>query len=237
MAFAKAGKSPRLIFILYLANLFTALLLALPFKDFLERSFENSKLPQNLLEGFDITVFSNLVYYNSSGLFALLGSLKWFILAYFLLSIFLSGGIIRVLNRDKFSNSAFFSGATFNFFRFLGLSILFIFVQILFLAAVYVPVGFLIASLKQKLVTECILMSQRIAMIHEMDSPDYSDKHLIANFIETLIHIDYLREFDTEQIQYNEVFHRTDKRIRLLLPKQMRANILQMIGENNSNLH
>ncbi len=90
---------------------------------------------------------------------------------------------------------------------------------------------------KQKLVTECILMSQRIAMIHEMDSPDYSDKHLIANFIETLIHIDYLREFDTEQIQYNEVFHRTDKRIRLLLPKQMRANILQMIGENNSNLH
>ncbi|WP_299876796.1 glycerol-3-phosphate 1-O-acyltransferase PlsB [uncultured Cocleimonas sp.] len=84
---------------------------------------------------------------------------------------------------------------------------------------------------KQKLVDECILMSQRVAMIHEINSPDYSDKHLIANFIETLIHIDYLREFDTEQLQYNEVFHKTDKRIRLLLPKQMRANILQMIGE------
>lgn len=82
---------------------------------------------------------------------------------------------------------------------------------------------------KQKLVDECILMSQRVAMIHEINSPDYSDKHLIANFIETLIHIDYLREFDTEQLQYNEVFHKTDKRIRLLLPKQMRANILQMI--------
>ena len=82
---------------------------------------------------------------------------------------------------------------------------------------------------KQKLVDECILMSQRVAMIHEINSSDYSDKHLIANFIETLIHIDYLREFDTEQLQYNEVFHKTDKRIRLLLPKQMRANILQMI--------
>lgn len=82
---------------------------------------------------------------------------------------------------------------------------------------------------KQKLVDECILMSQRVAMIHEINSPDYSDKHLIANFIETLIHIDYLREFDTEQLQYNEVFHKTDKRIRLLLPKQMRSNILQMI--------
>ncbi|GAA0417419.1 glycerol-3-phosphate 1-O-acyltransferase PlsB [Cocleimonas flava] len=84
---------------------------------------------------------------------------------------------------------------------------------------------------KQKLVDECILMSQRVAMIHEINSPDYSDKHLIANFIETLIHIDYLREFETEQLQYNEVFHKTDKRIRLLLPKQMRSNILQMIGE------
>ncbi len=84
---------------------------------------------------------------------------------------------------------------------------------------------------KQKLVDQCILMSQRVAMIHEINSPDYSDKNLIANFIETLIHIDYLREFDTEQLQYNEVFHKTDKRIRLLLPKQMRANILQMIED------
>ncbi len=82
---------------------------------------------------------------------------------------------------------------------------------------------------KQKLVDECILMSQRVAMIYEINSPDYSDKHLISNFIETLIHIDYLREFDTEKLQYNEVFHKADKRIRLLLPKQMRANILQMI--------
>ncbi|KAG1652830.1 Glycerol-3-phosphate acyltransferase [Nymphon striatum] len=85
---------------------------------------------------------------------------------------------------------------------------------------------------KQKLVDKCILMSQRVAMIHEINSPDYSDKHLIANFIETLIHIDYLREFDSEQLQYNEVFNKTDKRIRLLLPKQMRTNILQMIGDN-----
>ena len=38
-----------------------------------------------------------------------------------------------------------------------------------------------------------------------------------------------LFKFDTEQLQYNEIFHKTDKRIRLLLPKQMRANILQMI--------
>jgi glycerol-3-phosphate O-acyltransferase len=82
---------------------------------------------------------------------------------------------------------------------------------------------------KQELVDKCTLMSQRVAMIHEINSPDYSDKNLIKNFIETLIHIDYLREFDTEQLEYNEVFQKTDKRIRLLLPKVMRSNILQMI--------
>ena len=84
---------------------------------------------------------------------------------------------------------------------------------------------------KQELVAKCTLMAQRIAMIHEINSPDYSDKNLIANFIDTLIHIDYLREFDAEQLKYNEVFQKTDKRIRLLLPKEMRSKILQMIGD------
>ena len=83
---------------------------------------------------------------------------------------------------------------------------------------------------KQELVKKCTLMAQRVAMIHEINSPDYSDKNLIANFIDTLIHIDYLHEFDAEQLRYNEVFHRTDKQIRLLLPKDMRSNIMQIIA-------
>ena len=76
---------------------------------------------------------------------------------------------------------------------------------------------------------KCYLTAQRVAMIHELNSPDYSDKKLIANFIDTLIHIDYLTVYDTEQVEYSDVFQKTDKRIRLLLPKKMRSNILQMI--------
>jgi len=78
---------------------------------------------------------------------------------------------------------------------------------------------------------KCFLMAQRVAMIHELNSPDYSDKNLIANFIDTLIHIDYLTVFDAEHIEYNDVFQKTDKRIRLLLPKKIRINILKMIDE------
>ena len=83
---------------------------------------------------------------------------------------------------------------------------------------------------KNELQKKCFLMAQRIAIIHELNSPDYSDKHLIANFIDTLISMDYLTVYDSD-IEYSDVFEKTDKRIRLLLPKNMRVNILQMINE------
>ncbi|MGK0271631.1 MAG: glycerol-3-phosphate O-acyltransferase [Cocleimonas sp.] len=83
---------------------------------------------------------------------------------------------------------------------------------------------------KEELQKKCFLMAQRIAIIHDLNSPDYSDKNLIANFIDTLIHMDYLTVYDSD-IEYSDVFEKTDKRIRLLLPKNMRTNILQMIND------
>ncbi len=187
--FLKAGKSPRLIFILYLSNLVTALLVALPFRDYLTKSFGQSKLFESLLEGFDFTAFSNLMHYNKEGFLTILDSVKWLALAYFILSVFLSGGIIRILNRDKFSNAEFFSGATFNFFRYLGLSIMFIAVQILFIIAIYLPLGAVIDSLKDKLVSEitfyywvggAVLLHLFIFLLVSMIS-DYSKFYLEIN--------------------------------------------------------
>jgi glycerol-3-phosphate O-acyltransferase len=84
---------------------------------------------------------------------------------------------------------------------------------------------------RNELEEKCQLMAQRVAMIHQLNSPDYSDKKLIANFVEALIHIDYVKIYDTEHLEYSEVFQRTDRHIRLLLPKEMRANILQMLNQ------
>ena len=78
---------------------------------------------------------------------------------------------------------------------------------------------------KDELQKQCFLMAQRVAMIHELNSPDYSDKNLIANFIDTLIHMDYLTVYDSD-IEYSDVFEKTDKRIRLLLPKHMRSKYI-----------
>ncbi len=154
--FSRAVKSPRLIFILYLSNFLTALLIALPFRGYLQRSFGKSKLFENLLNGFDYTAFSNLLYYNKEGLISILDSVFWFMLAYFVLSIFLGGGIIRILHRDKYSNAEFFSGATFNFFRFAALSVIFIAIQILVAVAIYVPLTLILDDLHNKLVSEIV---------------------------------------------------------------------------------
>ena len=84
---------------------------------------------------------------------------------------------------------------------------------------------------KAELEKKCQLMAQRVAMIHELNSPDYSDKNLIANFIDTLIHIDYVKVYGTEDLAFSEVFQRADQRIRLLLSKSTRANIMQMLEQ------
>ncbi len=82
---------------------------------------------------------------------------------------------------------------------------------------------------KKELERKCQLMAQRIAMMHELNSPDFSDIHLISNFINTLINIDYVTVFETEKLAYSELFQTADKRIRLLINKDMRSKILQML--------
>lgn len=82
---------------------------------------------------------------------------------------------------------------------------------------------------KETLQRQCQLMAQRISMTHEMNSPDYSDLHLISNFVETLITMDYVKVYGTENLGYSEIFEKTDRRIRLLLGKDIRTHILQII--------
>lgn len=88
---------------------------------------------------------------------------------------------------------------------------------------------------KPQLEEQCVLMAQRVAMMYELNAPDYSDKKLITNFLNMLIQIDYVKEYDVEQLQYTEVFQRTDKRIRLLLPKARRMNIMKMLRLSEAN--
>ena len=85
---------------------------------------------------------------------------------------------------------------------------------------------------KQDLENQCYLMAQRISMIYELNSPDFFDKKLISNFIDTLIDTEYLRDADTGHLRFGEAFLQADKHSRQLLSKEMRTNILQMLKIN-----
>ena len=60
-------------------------------------------------------------------------------------------------------------------------------------------------------------MAQRVAMIHKLNSPDYSDKRLLSNFINVLVHGDYLQLHWDEYLEYGEEFYDTKRHLRLLL--------------------
>ncbi|MEN8119467.1 MAG: hypothetical protein ABFS35_03935 [Bacteroidota bacterium] len=144
--FIQTAKFPRMLFLLYFANIMMALIFALPFLSALKSSAGNSDFLNGLLEGFDYTVYSNLIYYSGEAFKVLTGGVKWLILAYFLLSVFLAGGIIRTLNDDKFSTASFFGAGAHSFFRFLGLSLITAAFQLVFLLLIFIPVGMYIGK-------------------------------------------------------------------------------------------
>ena len=82
---------------------------------------------------------------------------------------------------------------------------------------------------REQVENDCYLMAQRIAMIYELNAPDFSDRRLISNFIETLISSDYLKSIDSDHLKFNDAFLKVDRRARLLLSREMRNNILQTI--------
>jgi len=155
--FQQSLRSPRMILILYTVNILTALILALPFMNTLKASFGHSGIVENLVNDFDYTTFSNLMFYSGEGIYAILAGIKWLVLAYFIISIFLTGGILRTLNKEKFSTSTFFAGSAYNFFRFLLLSVIMIITQIILALLVYIPMSLIIDSIYPSVSSEITL--------------------------------------------------------------------------------
>lgn len=75
----------------------------------------------------------------------------------------------------------------------------------------------------------CYLMAQRVSFIHELNQPDFADRHLINNFINVLIDENYLKISSDNKLDIDENFVNADKEARLLLSTHMRSNILQLI--------
>jgi len=82
---------------------------------------------------------------------------------------------------------------------------------------------------RQKLEQSCYLMAQRLSLMYEINSPDFFDKKLIANFINTLIKLHYVNVNASNNLQLKPAAIKQGRQARRLLNKNMQYNILQML--------
>ena len=82
---------------------------------------------------------------------------------------------------------------------------------------------------RQRLEELCYLMAQRLSLMYEINSPDFFDKKLIANFIDSLIRLGYVSINDSNNLELSEYALNEGRFARRLLDKNMQYNILQML--------
>ncbi len=145
---------PRPVFLIYFINLFIALLIVIPIFGLMNESLGDTLSVNKILKDFDATVFADFIANSSNELTLFFTQVKWVVLIYWIISIFLAGGIIRTLNQDKFTMTSFFSGAGYNFFRFLGISLIMIVLQILLVFLIYAPTFNIIDSISDTVSSE-----------------------------------------------------------------------------------
>jgi glycerol-3-phosphate O-acyltransferase len=82
---------------------------------------------------------------------------------------------------------------------------------------------------RERLEELCYLMAQRLSLMYEINSPDFFDKKLIANFIDSLIKLGYVSINDSDNLELSDYALNEGRFARRLLDKNMQYNILQML--------
>jgi len=82
------------------------------------------------------------------------------------------------------------------------------------------------------LIEHSYLMAQRVSMIYELNSPDFFDKRLITNFIDSLRDINYVKIDENGLIEYSVDYLKVGEDAVSLLNKNIRTSILQLLNAN-----
>ena len=119
----------------YLANFILAFLAAIPVSGFLGNNVGHSLSLERSLSGFDYIFLYELMNEYKELINSILNQSVLFVLLFFLLSIFLIGGILNIFKKDqeRFSFNVFLKGCSKYFWRMLRLTIYFLLIQALML--------------------------------------------------------------------------------------------------------
>ncbi len=82
-----------------------------------------------------------------------------------------------------------------------------------------------IADLEQR----CHLLAQKVSMLHGINAPDFFDRQLFRQFIETMIETEYLQQNENAELAFSDDFDHVNVDIRSLLSIEVRCTILSMI--------
>jgi glycerol-3-phosphate O-acyltransferase len=75
----------------------------------------------------------------------------------------------------------------------------------------------------------CHLLAQKISMLYGINSPDFFDRGLFRDFIETMIDSGYLRRNQSRQLEFTPGFDYVSLDLRNLLSTEVRSSILSII--------
>ncbi|MBT8437339.1 MAG: glycerol-3-phosphate 1-O-acyltransferase PlsB [Gammaproteobacteria bacterium] len=75
----------------------------------------------------------------------------------------------------------------------------------------------------------CHLLAQKISMIYGISSPDFFDRLLFRDFIETMLENEYLVKNDQQQLEFATEFDYVSLDVRNLLSTEVRSSILSLI--------
>ncbi|MFV9615154.1 MAG: glycerol-3-phosphate 1-O-acyltransferase PlsB [Gammaproteobacteria bacterium] len=88
---------------------------------------------------------------------------------------------------------------------------------------------------RERLEELCYLMAQRLSLMYEINSPDFFDKKLIANFINSLIKLAYVSVNESDKLELSDYALNEGRYARRLLDKNMQYHILQMLRTSSNN--
>jgi len=145
---------PLMILMLYAINFGFAILLATLFFSSMKGAVGQSLELETVLSRFNYTFFVDLMNQSGEVFKNIFKQIKWFVIIFWFLNIFLSGGILQTISKQKFRISDFFAASGRNFFRFLGTSILNILLHIIVGLIIYVPIFYIIKALSLGFTTE-----------------------------------------------------------------------------------
>lgn len=74
-------------------------------------------------------------------------------------------------------------------------------------------------------------LAQRVAMLFELNSPDYFDKSLFRDFTQALLDQGMVEECDEGKLVYSEALQAFNNDTKALLNQQLRHSLHQVVGE------